>query len=96
MKLTNVLWDSNISAEFSQQEKTKLKFEISNALDRQIPFMVIVGEEEAKRGKCKVKDLDARTEDTVNVSDLVKTLRSMGVVPVGYEFATEVLNGKSA
>ncbi len=95
MKLTKVLWDANISAEFSQQENPKLKFEIANALDRQIPFMVIAGEEEAKQGKCKVKDLNARTEETVDVSDLVKTLRSKGVVPVGCEFAMEMLNGES-
>lgn len=95
MKLTKVLWDANISAEFSQQENPKLKFEIANALDRQIPFMIIAGEEEAKEGKCKVKDLNARTEETVDVNDLVKTLRSKGVVPVGCEFAMEMLNGES-
>ena len=95
MKLTKVLWDANIAAEFSQQENPKLKFEIANALDRQIPFMVIAGEEETKEGKCKVKDLNARTEETVYVSDLVKTLRSKGVVPVGCEFATEMMNGES-
>lgn len=49
-----------------------------------------------RQGKCKVKDLNARTEDTVDVSDLVKTLRSKGVVPVGCEFAMEMLNGESA
>ena len=94
MKLTKVLWDANISAEFSQQENPKLKFEIANALDRQIPFMVISGEEEAKEGKCKVKDLRARTEETVDVSDLVKTLRGKGVIPVGCEFAMELLESK--
>lgn len=94
MKLTKVLWDANISAEFSQQENPKLKFEIANALDRQIPFMVISGEEELKEGKCKVKDLKARTEETVEVGDLVKTLRGKGVVPVGCEFAMEFLNGE--
>jgi histidyl-tRNA synthetase len=91
MKLAKVLWDANISAEFSQQENPKLKFEIANALDRQIPYMVIAGEEEAKEGKCKVKDLTARTEETVAVDDLVKTLREKGVVPVGCEFAVEML-----
>jgi len=96
MKLAKVLWDANISAEFSQQENPKLKFEIANALDRQIPFMVIAGEEEAKDGKCKVKDLKARTEETVDVGDLVKTLRGKGVVPVGCEFAMELLNGESS
>jgi histidyl-tRNA synthetase len=94
MKLTKVLWDANISAEFSQQENPKLKFEITNALDRDIPFMVIAGEEETKEGKCKVKDLKAKTEETVDVKDLVSTLRSKGVVPVGCEFAVEMLNGE--
>lgn len=96
MKLTKVLWDANISAEFSQQENPKLKFEIASALDRQIPFMVIAGEEEAMEGKCKVKDLNARTEETVDVGELVKTLRGKGVVPVGCEFAMEMLSSESS
>jgi histidyl-tRNA synthetase len=92
MKLTNILWSANISAEFNQQENPKLKFEIANALERNIPFMVIVGEEEAREGKCKVKDLRARTEETVEVKHLVTVLRQKGVVPVGCEFAMELLN----
>ena len=91
MKLARQLWDANISAEFSQQDNPKLKYEITDALDRDIPFMVIVGEEEAKENTCKVKDLMARTEETVRVSDLVATLRSKGVVPVGCEFAVEMM-----
>ena len=52
MKLAKCLWDANISAEFSQQDNPKLKYEIANSLDRDIPFMAIVGEEEAKEGGC--------------------------------------------
>jgi histidyl-tRNA synthetase len=92
MKLTNLLWAANISAEFNQQESPKLKFEIANALERDIPFMVIVGEEEAKENKCKVKDLKARTEETVDVNKLVAVLREKGVIPVGCEFAMDLLN----
>lgn len=96
MKLANLLWAANISAEFNQQDNPKLKFEIANALERGIPFMVIVGEEEAKENKCKVKDLNARTEETVEMSNLVALLREKGVIPVGCEFATELLkNGKA-
>jgi len=96
MKLAKVLWDANISAEFSQQDNPKLKFEIANALERDIPFMVIAGEEEAREGKCKVKDLKARTEETVDVGALVRTLRGKGVVPVGCEFAMEALRDEDA
>ena len=96
MKLTNILWAANISAEFNQQENPKLKFEIANALERGIPYMVIVGEEEAKENKCKVKDLNARTEETVEVTNLVALLRGKGVIPVGCEFATELLEQEKA
>lgn len=90
MKISNILWNANISAEFNQQENPKLKYEIANALDREIPFMVVVGEDEAKEQKCKVKDLRARTEETVKLSSLVSTLRKKGVIPVGCEFASEM------
>lgn len=90
MKVTKLLWDAKISAEFSQQENPKLKYEIANALDRNIPFMVIIGEEEAKESKCKVKDLNARTEETVDQAQLASILRKKGVVPVGCEFAAEM------
>ena len=94
MKVTKLLWDANISAEFSQQENPKLKFEIANALDRNIPFMVIIGEEEAKDNKCKVKDLKARTEDTVDQTQVSSFLRKKGVIPVGCEFAAEMLSSE--
>jgi histidyl-tRNA synthetase len=95
MKITRILWDAKISAEFSQKENPKLKFELKDALDRAIPYMVIVGEEELKEQKCKVKDLDKKTEDLVPISELVSCLRSKGVIPVGCEFAAEILSIKS-
>ena len=58
--------------------------------------MVISGKEEAKEGQCKVKDLKTRTEETVDVGDLVETLRVKGFVLVGCEFAMELLNGESS
>ena len=91
MKIGKLLWDSKISAEFNQQENPKLKGEIEKALDRDIPFMVIIGEDEAKEKKCKLKDLKARSEETIDQVLLVSTLRQKGVVPVGCEFAAEML-----
>jgi histidyl-tRNA synthetase len=96
MKVTKLLWDAKISAEFNQQENPKLKYEIANALDRDIPFMVVIGEDEAKENKCKVKDLKNRTEETVDQSKLAETLRAKGVVPVGCEFAAEMMAKEKA
>jgi histidyl-tRNA synthetase len=53
--------------------------------------MVVIGEDEAKAKTCKVKDLKKRTEETVEQSKLAETLRAKGVVPVGCEFAAEML-----
>jgi histidyl-tRNA synthetase len=90
MRISKLLWDAKISAEFNQQENPKLKFEIADALDRSIPFMVIVGENESLNNECKLKDLMARTEETVKQADLVMTLRKKGAIPVGCEFAAEM------
>ena len=90
MKVTRLLWDAKIKAEFSQQENPKIKYELTDALDREIPFMVIVGEEEVRERKCKVKDLKAKTEETVGIDDLVSNLLSKGVIPAGCEFAAEL------
>jgi histidyl-tRNA synthetase len=94
MKLAKVLWDANISAEFSQKENPKLKYELQDALDRGIPFVAIVGEDEVKEKACNLKDLKARTEEKVPVDQLVAVLRSKGVIPVGCEFAAELLNSQ--
>jgi len=91
MKLSKLLWDSNISAEFNQQPNPKLTSEITKAIERDIPFMVIIGEEEAKEKRCNLKDLKARTEETIDQAQLVSTLRQKGVIPVGCEFAAEML-----
>jgi histidyl-tRNA synthetase len=91
MKIAQILWDGKLSAEFSQQENAKLKNELRNALDREIPFMVIVGEEELAENKCNVKDLKAKTEEKVPIPELVSFLRKKGAIPVGCEFAMELL-----
>jgi len=90
MKLAKLLWDANISSEYSQQESPKLNAQLRNALDRNIPFMIIVGEKELAEKTCNVKDLKASTEETVPIANLVATLRKMGVIPVGCEFAAEL------
>lgn len=90
MRLAKMLWDAKISSEYSQQESPKLNAQLRNALDREIPFMLIIGEQELAENKCKVKDLNANEEELVPIADAVKTLRRRGVIPVGCEFAAEL------
>jgi histidyl-tRNA synthetase len=94
MKIARILWNASISAEFSQQENAKLKKEVVNALDRNIPFMVVIGESELAENKCQVKDIKANSAEVVSISDLVPTLRKKGAIPVGCEFAHELLKAE--
>jgi histidyl-tRNA synthetase len=87
MKVARLLWDANISAEYTQQEQPKLNKEITNALERGIPFMVIIGEEELKEQKCKIKDLVAHEEELVDMTEVVATLLRRGAIPIGHELA---------
>ena len=90
MKITKLLWNAKISSEFSQQENPKLKYEITDALKRGIPYVVIIGEDEAKENKCIIKDLAKEKEIFIHQNELVSTLKGLGVVPVGCEFAAEM------
>mmetsp|Transcript_22170 Transcript_22170/g.27835 ORF Transcript_22170/g.27835 Transcript_22170/m.27835 type:complete len:948 (-) Transcript_22170:148-2991(-) len=65
MKLAKDLWESGIPAEFSHQPNAKLKKQLEDALQRNIPYMVIIGEDEIKNNIVKVKDLGAHFEETV-------------------------------
>jgi histidyl-tRNA synthetase len=96
MKVASLLWNANISAEFGQKENAKLTKEIQGALEREIPFVVVVGENEWADGKCQLKDLAKNTADLVPIQELVSVLREKGVIPVGCEFAAELLAKESA
>ena len=91
MSLAHLLWSSNVPAEFNLQDNTKLKFEIVNALERGIPFMAVLGEEEMRDGTRKVKYPRNITEGKVKVSDMVKMPRAKGVVYVGCKFAVNIM-----
>jgi len=96
MEVTNLLWKENISAEYTQREGNVLKREIASALDRDIPFMVIVGEEELKTGEVIIKDLVNREEVKVLKKDVAKVLlKEFDIVMVGCEFAREVERKKT-
>ena len=91
MKVAKVLWDSNISAEYSYQAKPKLKRQLDEVLARSIPFMVVFGESEIEAGVVNVKDIANKTQETVKLEDLVSTLTRLGCKLVTDD-ATSLLN----
>jgi len=82
MRVARQLWNSNISAEYSHLDNPKLKRQLDDALERQIPYMVIVGKDELVRGIVKVKNMVAHTEEEVAIDDIATYLIAQGCVPI--------------
>ncbi|KAI1433273.1 hypothetical protein GGR50DRAFT_515317 [Xylaria sp. CBS 124048] len=57
MGIARLLWDSGISAEFSQKVKPRVPQQFKAASNAGTPLAVIIGEEELKAGKVRVKVL---------------------------------------
>lgn len=98
MKLAKLLWSSNISAEYAHQENPKLKKQMDDVLERGLPFMLVFGESEVKKGVVKIKDMKKHTEVEVEVNKIVPTLLSLGcrqIVAGEVDLLDEMRNGPS-
>lgn len=78
MKLARVLWEQNISAEYSHLENPKFKRQLDHALGSNIPVMVVIGESELESGTVKVKDMRNHTEVEVKLEDVVAAVMAAG------------------
>lgn len=65
LEICSELWKSNIKAEFIPIAMPKMKEQIEYCLNNGIKFMVIVGEDEFKKGVVNVKDMSAKTQVVV-------------------------------
>eukprot|EP01038_Epipyxis_sp_PR26KG_P007725 gene7725-10498_t len=83
MKIAKLLWQANISAEYSHQVKPKLGPQLTDAIERQIPFMIIIGEDELVKQVYKLKNLRDRTEQEVSIHELIPLLFQLGCNPIG-------------
>ncbi|KAL9604801.1 MAG: hypothetical protein Q9219_000249 [cf. Caloplaca sp. 3 TL-2023] len=81
MDVCRILWDAGIKAEFSYKLKPKLPGQFKAADMNGVPFAVILGEDEEKAGKVKIKELglpEGHPEKDgvmVNKTDLVQEVR---------------------
>ena len=57
MRVTRLLWDAGIKAEFAYKQKPKLPAQFKSAEQSGIPFAVILGEDEQALGKVKIKEM---------------------------------------
>jgi histidyl-tRNA synthetase len=81
MDICSRLWAAGIKAEFGFKPNPKMGDQLNYALEQGIPFLVLFGEDELAGGKVKVKDMGAKTEELVNLEEVVGDLqRRLGAV----------------
>ncbi|GMH81087.1 hypothetical protein TrVE_jg8634 [Triparma verrucosa] len=74
------MWKGQISAEVSTM---KLKMAIQDALARNVPYVIVVGDEEWERGKVKVKVLETKEEEEVDLKEIGEFLKERGATAGG-------------
>lgn len=57
MQITKTLWDAGIKAEYLWKQKPKLQNQFKAAENGKVPWCVILGEDELKAGKVKIKEM---------------------------------------
>jgi histidyl-tRNA synthetase len=83
MEIARMLWDGGISAEFLQKVKPKLPQQFKAAESGGAPLAVIIGEDELKAGKVKIKvmglpeDHPEKNGKLIEKSDLVAECKSL-------------------
>ncbi|KAL8719174.1 MAG: hypothetical protein Q9225_003795 [Loekoesia sp. 1 TL-2023] len=99
MEVCKILWDAGIKAEFSYKLKQKLPAQFKAADANEVPFAVILGEDEEKAGKVKIKELGLPKDHSekdgvmVNKTDLVQEVRSRLEKQAQTAAVTASLNG---
>lgn len=85
MRIAQTLWKANLPAEYSHQENPKFKKQLDDCLERGIPFMVVFGSDELKKGVVQVKNMVEHTDVEIQVTELVQVLLAQGCkgVPAG-------------
>ena len=79
MEFCALLWKNRISSSFVYSENKKLRKQLDEANRENVRFAVIFGGDELEKNIVNVKDLFNRTEETVDIDNLVNTLLAKGV-----------------
>ncbi len=75
IKVASLLRDADVPTELYPDEEAKLDKQLKYANKRGIPFVVVIGPEEAKAGTATLKDMETGEQKTVPQDKLVDTLR---------------------
>ena len=74
MKIARILWNANISAEYSHLDNPKFKKQLDDVLERGIAFMIVFGTDELDKNVVKIKKMTTHTEVEVSREEIVNYL----------------------
>lgn len=82
LEVCRILWDAGIKTEFAYKQKPKLPAQFKAAETNEVPFAVILGEDEQAKGQVRVKELGLEAGHAekdgvlVGIGDLVEEVKS--------------------
>jgi len=76
LKLSDQIRLNNIRAEIDVTNN--LNKSMKKALDNNAKFIIFIGDDEVKNNVYKIKDLDSRSEDTLDINQLMRKILSYG------------------
>jgi histidyl-tRNA synthetase len=75
LPIVSRLRQAGISAEIYPEAKAKMKKQMGYANDKQIPYVVLVGEDEMQSGELSLKDMVSGQQEKVSVERLIEVLQ---------------------
>lgn len=75
METAYLLRERGINTELYLDENAKMEKQLKYADKKQIPYVIIIGPDEAKNNTVTVKNLKTRTQETLSLSELPEQLR---------------------
>lgn len=74
LAISSQLRSNNISSEIYLDENTKMEKQLKYADKKGIPYVAIIGPDEAAKNEVTIKDLKNRTQKTISITEAVKEL----------------------
>ncbi|CAL8115234.1 unnamed protein product [Orchesella dallaii] len=76
LRLASMLWDARLKAEVSYKPNPKLLQQLQYCEDTNIPWVIVIGQDEVARGVVKLRNVKDRKEEEVSETDLVSEIRA--------------------
>ena len=76
LKLANELWNENINSEILYKNDASIKQQLDYANNKGIQYAYIIGEDEIKQNKIKVKNLMTKEQETIDRTDAINFIKN--------------------